>query len=1023
MLRSRSQQAYVCWRCLGPSSRKALLPMPMPVPAVLPRRVRSAPTPNMSLAACNWYSASRESSTRQALRLWNAENPPPYKIALEEYASKNAAHILNAGVQSADDLLLELEQSRDASRGPQIYGRDFVDLSSEFNTLQAGDLFEIRSTIWGKSFMAICLGTFNGFDHYYTDGGRWFASKNVDTRFVVRGFISDPVMLKPLIHALPSTSGDPEIMNLLNRTKAGPLRSIGAPLIRKIAAFQLAARQYRQTYGAELATAISKLPADDALLTLSEIAHRLIPSYTKRGKANYPDEILYAVHTALQSDDLRFSPVGQGGRNHVSYLFNVRSPSSRVIYDNVEIMVRNFYEFKPKISPIPQQDNEVVRSNAALFQKFVSEAQEAIDANRSIRTWSPHGMIGINEQKSAVPPSTEFSEPSFRIIKFIEMWAASDAFPRGSPGHALGAAVLRAIDRYEDAPFLDTTTGWTFLQEIGWVTPWDVQSRHSLRLPGIELDRRGGLVVPKDPKPVELAPDLLAPLRQDFAESTIYCIDAESATDIDDGVSIESAGDGEHWIHVHVADPASRIRPSTELADRAARLSQTTYLPGHHERMFSDDVIRDTFSLAPNRPSLVFSTRVSESGDVTGYKITPAVIRNVVYITPENVSAICGEADKLTQVPLDSFEVGTPPMQRTPLNRKMAKAEELSEQQLAELQTLSRLSKVLQQTRLKNGAMPVYMPRPRVEVSLEHVEVETAANGFLSCRGDPYIRISYQDSMGSDMVSSLMQTAGQVAARWCFDRDIPIPYRIQPLAKQNHDALRELTQTVLYPQLLEGKHPPMDQVRTLNMLCGGHDISTSPSIHFTMGMDMYTKATSPLRRYCDLLVHWQIEAALLEEHRRESSLASEKEEVEMATATPPYSLFTKSELENSFPQLRVRERHSKMLDNVNGNTEYILQALVRAWRFGENSEKLPSTFRFTVSEVARKAASGRLNWFGQFAQLSQSHLDCLGTIGDVNVGDVFEVELVDVIVPSRTIFVRALKKIDPRDEVGGGDLN
>ncbi|KAK3337402.1 hypothetical protein B0T19DRAFT_412475 [Cercophora scortea] len=907
------------------------------------------------------------------------------------------------GFEDPDDLLLA-----------QLDPNDPVNLDSTTASLSAGDLLEVSDDGWCIPLLAVCLGTFNGHCHFYTSSGKWFTRHAIRTRFVVKNFIADPAELQPLVDALPSKAADGHVLDLLQELKVSPSRDIGAGLMQKMNRFQYEARTVRQLHSKTLTRAAKILAHSERLMTLSQIADALFPPRA-RGAPHHSPEALYAVHTTLSLDEVGFRPVDQSGRPHRSFLYLVAAPDDVVNTMAVEQMAREFCR------PVALTDGSQLR-------QFVRMARKLIDDSRLDREWSRCGIIGPSRREGAVRRSPRWTTTDRRILQFMQQWAASERFSPTSRLHWIGATVLRNTRRYNEAELLDPSTGWTFLQEIGWITPWDIHSRHKLRLPGVELDRRGsivkkgdedesrGLVVP----PEELGPDRLAPLRRDFAGATVYCIDSESAEDIDDGVSIEEAGGGEYWIHVHVADPASRIAPDSEVAKQASYMAQTAYLPGYHQFMLGGGVFRDTFSLAPDRPSLTFSARLTEAGHLVDHTVTPGVLRDVVYMTPESVSAVTGSPDPTSAIPGDSFEVGTPPSTSQCVNRKMTQPEELSEKQRRELRTLAKLAKAVHEVRLQNGCVPVYPPRPMAEVSFQDVEVHGDPSLNLSSRGDPYIRISYGGNSGDPLVSSVMQLAGHVAAQWCSDRGIPVPYRVQRTEAKNLDALHAFTRDVIYPQLAAGQIPSIQDMRTLQTLSGPYDIATRPLPNFSMGMDMYTKATSPLRRYSDMLVHWQIEAALLEEHRTGRSLvASTDTDNNDDTQSPPdenphpFLPFSRAELvKEVIPMLRIRERHRKRIDNYDGTSEYILQALVRAWRFGQGAEQLPSTFTFTVGEVKpRQPIKGTINWFNRPAIIEPGKLGGLCLIADVKAGDVFKVELDEVNVFSKKIKVRALERM------------
>lgn len=962
-------------------------------------------------------------SIREKLRIWEAENPAsPLILPKDRPLTSSVSNLPNYttvehGFRNDSDEQDEVAQALTDTG-------DFADLGSSSSEVTAGDLIELSMQSRSIPTLAVCLGKFNGYDHFYTNIGQWFTTPGVSSRFVVKNFISNPDELLPVIQALPSVEGSGDILRQLRDLHVGPPRNVGASLIEKMCKFQNDAGAIQQRYIEKISQAHEILGPSEKMLSLNDIADKLFPTSLKRNKPCFTAEERYAIHTALCAEELAFRPLDRAGHDDKSCMFAMASRVDVMATVAAEAAVREYLEYLDAPEAQEGKPPRKFTARAAAFHTFVTQARKAIDESRKSRDWTPHGMIGPSKRRSPLPLSN-WPQVARIIIHFMQLWAAGNQFPNGSRLHWLGSAVLRAIGRYNDANYIDATVGWTFLQEIGWITPWEIQARHALRLPGVQLRRSGGLLPwPNDSEKTNLDPDQLEPIRRDFAGLTVYCIDSDSTTDVDDGLSIEEAGDGEYWVHIHVADPASRIKPDSWLAARAARIPQTIYLPGHNDRMFHDDLVRETFSLAPDRPSLTFSARVTEAGKIVDHKIMPGIVRDVVYITPEDASAVAGD-ETLTPIPSDVFEVGTRPTSTAPPSGKMTKVRDLSEQHRSELRLLGKLATALHQSRLKKGAMPIFAPRPTVEVSFEgtHVAIRPETN-FIETQGDPYIRVLYSGG-GSPLVNSLMQLAGQVAAQWCYERDIPIPYCVQPLSARNEQALRTFTYGILYPQMLAGKSPTVEQHRQLQALTGGQDISVTPSLNFLMGLDMYTKATSPLRRFTDLLLHWQIEAAILEEHRTGKSLVIEERATSNAskqegqqpkssngeTTSRDFLPFSQTDLQQRiFPQLRAREQHGKLLDKVDGANEWILQALVRGWAFGQGPEdQLPKTFKFTVSEVdTRQVVKGTIDWFQRRAMLEPGDLNGVARAQEIKADDVLIVELARVNVHTRRIYVRAI---------------
>ncbi len=95
-----------------------------------------------------------------------------------------------------------------------------------------------------------------------------------------------------------------------------------------------------------------------------------------------------------------------------------------------------------------------------------------------------------------------------------------------------------------------------------------------------------------------------------------------------------------------------------------------------------------------------------------------------------------------------------------------------------------------------------------------------------------------------ELVADAMLMAGEGAARFCLEHAIPIPYATQAppeAGEQPRDlAAMYARRRAFKPSRLVG----------------------APDPHAGLGLALYTRATSPLRRYSDLLVHQQIRAWL-----------------------------------------------------------------------------------------------------------------------------------------------------------------
>ena len=100
------------------------------------------------------------------------------------------------------------------------------------------------------------------------------------------------------------------------------------------------------------------------------------------------------------------------------------------------------------------------------------------------------------------------------------------------------------------------------------------------------------------------------------------------------------------------------------------------------------------------------------------------------------------------------------------------------------------------------------------------------------------------------MVSEAMLLMGAVVASFGQEHNLPLPYRSQPAA--------ELPSSDELDRIPEGPARDAAIKRCLSRGIQG----TRPMPHFSLGLAAYVQATSPIRRYADLVAHRQILAQL-----------------------------------------------------------------------------------------------------------------------------------------------------------------
>jgi exoribonuclease-2 len=122
---------------------------------------------------------------------------------------------------------------------------------------------------------------------------------------------------------------------------------------------------------------------------------------------------------------------------------------------------------------------------------------------------------------------------------------------------------------------------------------------------------------------------------------------------------------------------------------------------------------------------------------------------------------------------------------------------------------------------------------------------------IIKVKSDQNIVIELLDmSPSRQLVAEMMILAGEVAGDYCQQNNLPVPFRGQPQPE-----LPPEEELLLLP-------PGPVRSCALRRCMPRSELSITPNRHFSLGLDTYTQVTSPIRRYTDLLTHFQIKAHL-----------------------------------------------------------------------------------------------------------------------------------------------------------------
>ncbi|KAI9785592.1 MAG: hypothetical protein M1835_003315 [Candelina submexicana] len=974
----------------------------------------------------------RESHIIERLRLWQEQHQSdPVEMFAELPDSGKPGEVQNLLTRpSVGDHLndaIATCSDDDLNSMKTLNDGQLIDPGSDRPFLQRGDLVELVGGNGNQQpILAIFIRDFETQSQFYTMQGKWVHRAPRTIKFSIPGFL-DRTSVDELLPYLPLNEVSEELADRLHSFDSSVPREVGSSIIRKMLDFWNASDLAYRKHATQLDN-VHDLMAHESearFVALSEVATKVFGTLPKGHSRPHP--ILYAVHRALMQKDHGFTV---DRRNHrITRVFEVRPKRETRLITKVRDWIRDYQEMVVASANRSEASSPSSRpQRASPIVDFVNKARSLILESRRTRTSLLSSGLGPSRVKLD-PQTTEayslfqavhsvaFSEADKCIIRFLEAWACYSVFSRYSVMHSLGPMVLRAIGLYEDRR-LDQGTCWLFLQEIGVLAPWENRTvfHTQLALPGhaisAELDDiHRKTIEPETRLSLRDLKDTMQDFRHDWGDLEVFCIDEEDAKEIDDGISVQrvAGSSSENWVHVHVANPSAFIDPDHSISSYAAHLTETIYLPERTYTMLPKSWTQARLSLAPHRPVLTFSARINGEGAILENKVTSGIIRNVTYLTPSTVKQHL--AEQLSSEVMTVITVGG----QMPKRHKRDLQSSLSKAQIEKLQLLQSIGNKRRKVRMRRGAADFDAPSPDVSVygGLYGMPIRLPSHGRSRFyEGDPVIQLRLKPwdptvSLGeptTSFVSNLMILACEVAAQWCKERNLPVIYRCTLQNPDLPDPTAFLRDHLWPSQDQYGNSPISVRFQYINLV-GRAKASTAPSPHMALGVKSYTKVTSPLRRYGDLIVHWQIEAAL----RQEACTGASQFKIHDHSYLP----FSKARLDSLIPGIESRERLVRA-GARSSTVHWVVQLLFRALYFKEAT--LPETFELFVwtkgNLVYGNIVAGMLKGLGILVDMVPSALT--ETTG-VDIGDWWEVKLgrVDVYLKKVSVEpVRLIKKAE-----------
>lgn len=798
---------------------------------------------------------------------------------------------------------------------------------------------------------------------FYTLRGKWRVTSDKDIDIVIKDF-APPELTDALIPYLPDTAVSPNI-SMQEIAEGGVPRSAAAPLMAMLQQFsEKEAQLYRENARRiDNLYSIIATPNRRSVMTLPEIAAKAL----QVGIDDVTPEALFMTQKALQRNPFL---VLADRSSLFSNRYLVRPKTFMHHFNTVIGWVR---EHQDHLSQLALHKPSDLAGHP--LQNFLQKAQRIILQNRNIRSPTTMSNVGPSAQQFTtedVPEgpvyhkvvTDQFDESDKFILEYLVHFSIPPQRLNVSSARYAAIHIMRATELYTSIE-LQRGAIPLFLQELGIFSPWEniYALDQFLALPGHHIDLqsedRGETALMAASKSQRYKDDKMADMRVDWGDLPIYCIDDPGAKEIDDGISLEPVAGTEDtfWLRVHIANPTAFLSPEDPISKNAAGRLTTVYLPERHYPMLPTSFTSRSFSLDANSPTLTISAKVNLNGDVLETGITNGIARNVVYLTHAGLRKALGGQTKDSQ----TYTVGRNPPSHY-LKQLSPESTAFTQEQSDTFTIMRKIMTQINNKWRENGGLTwpdsfnqqnpsIYTGKPISPFLLHPYKLEWEGGYY---QGDPTIILPTNDVDPYDvpdlskrnLVALVMRFACHIAGRWSADRNIPLVY----------------DGTYFHPE-----YPPLTPQRLKKFTADdwlhfappkGYSAS-SVLPHAGLGVDAYTKATSPLRRYSDLVAHYQIEAALRYEKQHGKKFnGAEAEAASSLTFSTKQIDTLLEEMKAKYPLINSVQNQSR--------TFWVCQFLFRAFYFGECND-LPDTFACMVRQPVQGISTTDANYVGAYA--------------------------------------------------------
>ena len=569
---------------------------------------------------------------------------------------------------------------------------------------------------------------------------------------------------------------------------------------------------------------------------------------------------LYRGYLALQPHESAIVRVG----DVANFFFSVDVSNS---FENIHfmhlVMMEDKYNFRPDPHSYVKLQTFRLHSeaNSRDFQLATKWSQTLSEEfNAFIQKCQARITSKRTGQQTASDP---FDENDKVLLDLCTQYVLTIRQVQLSPYASTAATILQSTGMYSHLEEYDRGAILGFLDDIGERIEKDhhfadlQQTMETLNIPPL-------LHAPQPilkPRPTE---DICAHIRHDFGPLPVYVIDDIDAQELDDGISIETFADDDPILHVHIANPTAFLPLDSEAFTFARRRNESVYLTEGTSAMLPPALFPQVKCIGLNGNStgpqnvLTMSAQVRKDGSLGDVNIRCGIVRNVIVTTYAEMDGLLGQlrepwAAHLPKRSLLRTQNWSPAIS----DEAKRGSHSISTRDIEILTSIWNITRRHSEYRARYGGFAYGADRPAIEFGK-----------------DNSMKIS-ESTLGSSpsrrLVMNAAIIANSAAARFASDRNIPLLYR----AQKNYISPHSQTD---YENLLDNRYiDPSSGIQQLDVPLKhafrfqkwiGHPVlTTSPLSHEMMGLltkdGGYTRVTSPLRRFSDLIGHYQLTSYLL----------------------------------------------------------------------------------------------------------------------------------------------------------------